>query len=83
MRASRAGTGWSSLIERVEASLNKKPMKSLMGSSPNEVTTNPELKFQVMEEQAENIRTNFEEDAKIKSRLQPGSGFRAPKPYPL
>ncbi len=62
--------------------MNRKPMKSLMGSSPNEVTTNPELKFQVMEKQAENIRTNYEEDAKIKSRLQPGSGFRAPKPYP-
>jgi hypothetical protein len=57
-------------------------MKSLFGSAPNEVVTNDELKFQVMEKQAENISKNFEEDAKIKSRLPIGGGFRAPKVQP-
>jgi hypothetical protein len=81
-RINNPGQGWSGLISRLEASLNKKPMKSLFGSAPNEVATNDELKFQVMEKQAENIKTNFEEDAKFKSRLPIGCGFRAPKVQP-
>jgi hypothetical protein len=79
IRINNPGTGWSGLIERVERSLNDKPMKSLFGSAPNEVATNDELKFQVLEKQAENISKNFDEDKKIKERLPVGGGFRAPK----
>jgi hypothetical protein len=78
IRINNPGQGWSGLISRVEKSLNDKPMKSLFGSAPNEVATNDELKFQVLETQAENISKNFDEDKKIKERLPVGGGFRAP-----
>ena len=70
--------GWAALVPRVEKSLNDKPRKALLGSSAKDVETNRELEFKMLQQQAKNLETNFAEDSKMREKLKPGNGFRAP-----
>lgn len=70
--------GWASLVPRVEKSLNNKPRKALMGSSAKDVETNRQLEFKMLQQQSKNLESNFAEDSKMREKLKPGNGFRAP-----
>ena len=78
MMAVQKGT-WQQLLGKAVNAVNDTPKETLHHESPAEVSTNPEVKFMLLQDNAGKIRHNIQLLSKRKDRLTSAGGVRAPE----
>jgi hypothetical protein len=79
MMASQKGS-WQQLLGKAVDAINDTPKEVLHHESPAEVSTNPEVKFMLLQDNASKIRHNAELLNTRKDRLTSAGAMRAPMP---